>query len=190
MDDSRAMRSGVQTREILMTMHQRQRNPVPPAQPDPPDNLPADLAALSDADLRTLRLIWGSRWGAVPGLRSADLLRLLIAWRLQADAEGDLTERARRRAQELADDAEVRVMAPRGSVCPEPAGRPASRDPRLPAPGAVLVREYKGRVLRVLVTEDGFEWGGQRYASLSAVARAVTGSHLNGFRFFRLEAAP
>ena len=113
-----------------------------------------------------------------------------IAWRLQADAEGDLSERARRRAQELADDAEVRVMAPRGSVCPEPASRPVARDPRLPAPGAVLVREYKGRVLRVLITDDGFEWGGQRYASLSAVARAVTGSHLNGFRFFRLEAAP
>ena len=113
-----------------------------------------------------------------------------IAWRLQADAEGDLSERARRRAQELADDAEVRVMAPRGSVCPEPASRPASRDPRLPAPGAVIVRGYKGRTLRVLVTEDGFEWNGQRYASLSAVARAVTGSHLNGFRFFRLEAAP
>lgn len=120
-----------------------------------------------------------------------------IAWRLQANAEGDLSERARRRAEELADDAEVRVMAPPTMVCPPQPGTsltvsravPPERDPRLPAPGSVIVREYKGRTLRVLVLEDGFECDGERYASLSAVARAVTGSHLNGFRFFRLRSS-
>ena len=43
--------------------------------------------------------------------------------------------------------------------------------------------------MRVLVTADGFEYEGMRYASLSAAAKAITGSHCNGFRFFKLEGA-
>jgi len=50
------------------------------------------------------------------------------------------------------------------------------------------VREYKGRTIRVVVLSDGqgFEWNGDRYRTLSAIAKKVTGSHINGFRFFRL----
>ncbi len=122
-----------------------------------------------------------------------------IAWRLQANAEGDLSERARKRAAELADDAEVRVMAPKTMICPPqpvaptPVTRPVPdahpTDPRLPVPGAAIVREYKGRTLRVVVLDDGkgFEYEGDRYRTLSAVAKQVTGSHINGFRFFRLQ---
>ena len=167
MDDSRAMRSGVQTREILMTMHQRQRNPVPPAQPDPPDNLPADLAALSDADLRTLRLIWGSRWGAVPGLRSADLLRLLIAWRLQAEAMGGLDAQSRRALHRTG---------------------PVRAQGLELGPGTVLRRDWGGICHEVVVAETGFRWQGQVYPSLSQVARAITGTRWNGPRFFGLAA--
>ncbi len=122
-----------------------------------------------------------------------------IAWRIQANAEGDLSERARKRARELANDAEVRVMAPRTLVCPpQPPDAPTvSRkvsaahpsDPRLPAPGSAIVRQYKGKTIRVIVLEPGkgFEYDGERYRTLSAVAKQVTGSHLNGFRFFRLQ---
>ncbi len=65
---------------------------------------------------------------------------------------------------------------------------PSPVDPRLPPPGTVLRRRYKGRVLQVLVLADGFEFEGRRYPWLSAVAKAITGSHINGYRFFRLGA--
>ncbi len=64
---------------------------------------------------------------------------------------------------------------------------PPSVDHRLPPPGNVIVRRYRGRVLQVVVLVDGFEFEGRRYPSLSAVAKAITGSHWNGYRFFRLE---
>ena len=90
-----------------------------------------------------------------------------IAWRIQSNAEGDLSERARKRAAELADDAEVRVMAPKTMICPPQVGETATvtrpiptgddkpTDPRLPASGSAIVRKYKGRTIRAVVLEDG-----------------------------------
>ena len=121
-----------------------------------------------------------------------------LAWRIQANAEGDLTERARNRAAEIADDADIRVMAPKTLICPPESGEPVTvrrrlsngehNDPRIPAPGFAIVREYKGRKIRVVVLADseGFEFEGERFRTLSAIAKKVTGSHINGFRFFRL----
>ena len=60
------------------------------------------------------------------------------------------------------------------------------RDPRLPKPGSVLVRHYKGLALSVRVEADGFTWNGATYRSLSAVAKAITGDHVSGPFFFRL----
>jgi Protein of unknown function (DUF2924) len=120
-----------------------------------------------------------------------------IAWRMQALAEGDLSERARRRAAELANDADVRVMPPRrspGNAVHATVARvvdvPAANDPRLPPPGSFIERRYKGQRLRVRVSPEGngFEYEGERYRTLTAVAKAITGSHINGFRFFKLEA--
>jgi hypothetical protein len=65
-----------------------------------------------------------------------------------------------------------------------PAPRPHADD-RLPPPGTVLTRPFKGAVLQVKVLAEGFEYQGQVYPSLSAVAKAITGSHCNGFLFFR-----
>ena len=123
-----------------------------------------------------------------------------IAWRIQANAEGDLSERARARAAELANDAEVRVMAPRTMICPPqhgeaaivtraaPKGNGKAPDPRLPPPGSAIVRTYKGRTIRAVVLEDGkgFECNGERFRTLTGLTKKVTGSHMNGFRFFRL----
>lgn len=116
-----------------------------------------------------------------------------IIWRLQAQAEGDLSERARRRAQELANDADLRMKAPpQKKQSPAPRGRKVQatiarpHDDRLPMPGTVLTRQYKGAELTVTVLADGFEFEGEKFQSLSAVARAITGSHCNGFLFFRL----
>lgn len=112
-----------------------------------------------------------------------------IAWRIQALAEGELSERARQRAAELANDADVRIVPARAK---EDAKTklfvPTASDPRLPAPGSVLVRKYKGRVIRVVVMPDAFEYEGERYPSLTALAKKITGSHCNGFRFFGMEA--
>jgi len=116
-----------------------------------------------------------------------------ILWRLQANAEGDLSERARRRAAELADDSELRKSAPRVSTSTEgttgtvvTAPLPVSTDARLPMAGTVLTRIYKGGELRVAVLASGFEWEGEVYRSLSAVAKAITGSHCSGHAFFGL----
>src|SRR5262249_34166867 len=111
-----------------------------------------------------------------------------IAWRLQALAEGDLSDRARRRAAELASDADLRLAPPKNNPPAErlPALPIHKPDQRLPAAGSMLVRPYKGRTLHVRVLTQGFEFEGTRYPSLSAVAKAVTGCHCNGFLFFRL----
>ena len=122
-----------------------------------------------------------------------------IAWRLQALAEGDLSERARKRAAELANDADVRLMPPRAPAAdPEVVGgrravkisAQAPADPRLPSVGTAITRQYKGRSIRVLVQADGLEFEGERYKTLTAVAEHITGSHINGYRFFSLEARP
>lgn len=116
-----------------------------------------------------------------------------IVWRMQALREGDLSERARRRAIELADDSEIRLYAPRGPglnaglVVTEKfdAGRHAS----FPKPGSVLRREYKGAAIVVRVLPRGFEYEGEIYRSLTAIAQKVTGSHWNGVSFFGLPSA-
>ena len=112
-----------------------------------------------------------------------------IAWRMQALAEGDLSERARKRAAELACDADLRVRPPgesRDSTEARPEKRPPPRDRRLPAPGTLLVRAYRGCSCQVKVLERGFEYDGQIYGSLTAVARQITGQHWNGYHFFGL----
>ncbi|HEY7157460.1 MAG TPA: DUF2924 domain-containing protein [Gemmataceae bacterium] len=62
---------------------------------------------------------------------------------------------------------------------------PTPVDQRLPPPGTILTRPYKGQLVQVQVLTDGFAYAGKVYPSLSAVAKAVTGSHCNGFLFFR-----
>ena len=133
-------------------------------------NIKAELAALEKMSTRELV----ERYAALTGqpVRTGHRAYLIrkIAWRLQADAEGDLPSRAvaasagvglsgraRRRAAELADDADVRLMPPRrtpeaaegGPSCVAPVSQ---ADPRLPAPGAAITRAYKGRTLQVVVS--------------------------------------
>ena len=113
-----------------------------------------------------------------------------IAWRLQANAEGDLSERARQRAVALAQEAELRIRAPE-SFLRELSGatgkwRSPHRDARLPAPGTWLTRQFHQQSVAVEVLEKGFRYQERIYKSLSAVARHVTGTQWNGFAFFAL----
>ncbi len=125
-------------------------------------------------------------------------LKKRIAWRIQALAGGDLSERARKRAKELARDADLRMRAPRDPVKPGSAEARArsvksrlssAHDPRVPLPGVLLHREYKGRDIVVRVLDEGFEFEDRRYKSLTAIAREVTGGKWNGFVFFGLNKA-
>ena len=112
-----------------------------------------------------------------------------IAWRLQVLAEGDLSERAHRRALKIADDRDLRVNVP-ASVMQLGRGaakrKPIQPDPRRPLPGSVLSRAFRGQNIEVKVLEEGFHYQGQQYGSLSAVARAATGTRWNGLVFFGL----
>ena len=115
-----------------------------------------------------------------------------VTWRLQAMHEGDLSERARRRARELANDADLRIRPPAAPVEAGDNGGTATSpfrvepDDRLPMAGTLLKREYKGQTDQVRVLPQGFEFDGEVHRSLSAVARKVTGAHWNGFLFFGL----
>lgn len=115
-----------------------------------------------------------------------------IAWRLQALREGGLSERAHRRALELANDADLRIRPPAKAPITGEVGSTVNlpfrveADDRLPMPGTLLRREYKGKTVQVRVMPKGFEFDGEVYRSLSAVARKVTGAHWNGYHFFGL----
>ncbi len=123
------------------------------------------LAELAQADLPTLRGHWQARWGTPPPLRSAGLMRLSIAWRLQAEALGGL------------DRAAKRQIARTGRLQPE--GQELGL-------GARLHREWQGRMVEVVVTPEGFRWEDRTFPSLSAAATAIAGTRWNGPRFFGL----
>src|SRR5262245_437091 len=156
-------------------------------------NVGHEVAALRRMTVKQLRDRYAEVFGEeTPAHNKAWLVRR-IAWRLQALAEGDLSERARRRAAELANDADLRLSPPRVPATQvtapertEPQVLPFQPDDRLPPSGTILTRPYKGDVVQVLVLPQGFEYHGAVYPSLSAVAKAVTGSHVNGYLFFRL----
>ena len=165
-------------------------------------NIESELAALDRMSTGDLAEYYAELHGQPCRTRHRAYLIRKIAWRIQANAEGDLSERAKKRAAELADDADVRVMAPRTMICPPQTGetavvtKPVSMekdrlsDPRLPSPGSAIVRKYKGCTHRVVFLDDatGFEYDGDRFRTLTAVAKKITGSHINGFRFFHLGA--
>ena len=156
-------------------------------------NVANEMAALRRMTVPDLRRRYAEVFGEETRCRHKEYLWRRIIWRLQALQEGDLSERARRRAEELANDADLRVRAPRKTAVAAPAAERTivgrinvPLDDRLPMPGTVLVREYRGKQVRVTVLEHGFEYEGLVYRSLSAVARAVTGCHWNGYHFFGL----
>jgi hypothetical protein len=149
-----------------------------------------ELEALERMTPRQLREKYAEVFGEQTNSGNKRWLVKRIAWRMQSAAEGDLSERARRRAEELASDADLRMNAPKlaalsGTHTATKVIAPRSDD-RLPPPGSIITRPYKGRDLQVRVLATGFEYDGRVYPSLSAVAKAITGSHCNGYLFFRL----
>ena len=154
-------------------------------------NIAREAAQLRRLTIAELRAHYAEVFGEPTNAHNRIWLVRRIAWRLQSLAEGDLSERARRRAEELANDADLRLGPPRSKAVKQilseaaTVAAPGPRDDRLPPPGTILVRPFRGQNLHVQVLTDGFAFEGHVYRSLSAVARAVTGSHCNGFLFFR-----
>jgi len=156
-----------------------------------PLNVHQEVATLQRLGATQLRARYAEVFGETTPAHNKTWLIRRIAWRLQALAEGDLSERAQRRAEELANDADLRMNPPRPRADTPRVAEPASaivplRDRRLPPVGSVLARVYRGQSVQVRVLADGFEYEGRIYPSLSAVAKHITGTHCNGFLFFRL----
>jgi hypothetical protein len=152
-------------------------------------NVGRELATLQRLTVPQLRQRYAEVYAETTNAGNRAWLIKRILWRLQALAEGDLSERARQRAAELACDADLRLNPPKTltlpmSEMPSPSPRPQTDD-RLPPPGTILSRPYKGRTLQVQILVEGFAFDGNVYPSLSAVARAATGTHTNGYLFFR-----
>lgn len=125
--------------------------------------------------IAAIRDTWERRFGeCAPRIQSADLLLRLLAWRLQVETHGGLDEVTARQlhlmATALTNDTKTSV--------PEVSGLET---------GTILVREWRNIEHRVLVLEGGFEHQGKRYDSLTAIARAITGTNWSGPRFFGLE---
>jgi Protein of unknown function (DUF2924) len=115
--------------------------------------------------------------GEAPAHLSRWLLMKVLAYRLQSDAFGDLDKSIRRILRSGEDD---RVGAPFDRRAPQ------TREGLGLKAGALLVREWKGQLERVTVLEEGFAWNGRTFASLSQIAKAMTGTNWNGHRFFGL----
>jgi xanthine/CO dehydrogenase XdhC/CoxF family maturation factor len=160
-------------------------------------NVKRQIAALERMTVSRLQQRYAEVFGETARSGNRQWLLRRVAWRIQSLAEGDLAtraiERCRERARELARDADLRLRPPdspntdtgqNGAVAV--GAMPVRRDERIPPPGAVLTRLFKGYEYKVTVLPDGFEYDGDVYRSLSAVAHAITGSHWNGLHFFGL----
>ncbi len=159
----------------------------------------AAVHALSNMTASQLRDRYQQLFGEPTRTGNRDFLINRLGWRIQSLAEGSLSERAKRRAEELARDADLRTSIPRPTkvsgqgaalTLPLAAMSPpaaSSAHDRLPGPGTLLTRTYRGKRVSVTVLSQGFDYNGQVYRSLSAVAKVITGSHWNGHLFFGLK---
>jgi hypothetical protein len=150
----------------------------------PGASLPLDASVLSIVanlgghDLNGLRRQWRDHLGGEPPTHLPHwLLMRVLAYRLQADAFGDLDKSIRRTLRSGKEDSVGAPFDRREPQTREGVGLKA---------GALLVREWKGQLERVMILEQGFAWNGQTFGSLSQIAKAMTGTNWNGHRFFGL----
>ena len=135
----------------------------------------ARLAALKDMTVRELKAEWGKLFSSEAPNNSRPFLEQRLAYRIQELTFGGPSKPVRQLLDALADQVEGKKV--RKSVI---------SDPRNPVIGTRLVREWDGGEHVITVLKDGFDWQGRRYKSLSAIARDITGTRWNGYRFFGL----
>ena len=154
------------------------------------------IAALAALNVPALREEHRKVFGKDPLSSHRQLLFRKIAWRLQADEEGWQPDQVRELARAIARDTPLRqrvvtnASKRRAGLPPEQttvATIQPERDPRLPMPGGLIIKQHKGQTIVVKVLDDGrFECDDRRYRSLSAIAQAITGTKWNGLLFFGL----
>ncbi len=133
------------------------------------------LAALKTMSVTELKGEWRTLFGAAAPNNSRPFLELRLAWRIQELTYGGPSRDTARMLDTLADEVEGNEVRAR-----------IVADPRRPIAGTRMIREWNGVEHAVTVLRDGFEFEGRRYKSLSAIARAITGTRWNGWRFFGL----
>jgi hypothetical protein len=134
-----------------------------------------ELDRIRSLSFEELRLEWRRLYQSEPPKISRDLVVLALGYRLQEVKQGGLGKSTRRKLQTIA-----KALRKTGRVGPTPN--------LSPKPGARLIREWHGRTHTVTVTEDGFEYAGASYPSLTKIAKKITGTHWSGPRFFGLPA--
>ena len=139
------------------------------------DPILARLAALKSMSVNDLKAEWQALFNAPAPNNSRTSLESRLAYRIQELTYGGPDKQTRRLLDLLADEVEG-TLTRKAQIA----------DPRNPVVGTKLIREWDGTAHTVTVLKEGFEWGDQRYKSLSAVARAITGTRWNGYRFFGL----
>ena len=143
------------------------------------DQIRSEIDRLREVAPAALRDRYQELFGREPATNHREHLIRRIAWQLQAMKDGGLSLRALGRATEIVGDADLNGRRPFARRT-----KKKRSDPRLPPPGTELTREYGDRVIVAKVLEDGIECEGKRFASLSAAARAMTGTRWNGLVFF------
>jgi Protein of unknown function (DUF2924) len=157
---------------------------TPASAPSERETLDALVASFSDLNLDQLELQWRNHLGGTPPAHLPGWLMMrVLAYRIQAEASRDLDRAVLRRLREPRNEA---LQSP--GACPFAPRGPTTREGVGLKSGALLVREWRGHLERVMVLDDGFAWNGGVYPSLSRVAKAITGTNWNGHRFFRLKA--
>ncbi len=135
----------------------------------------ARLATLKAMSVNDLKAEWQVLFDAPAPNNSRTFLESRLAYRIQELTYGGPDRETRRMLDLLADEVDG-TLTRKSQIA----------DPRNPVVGTRLIREWDGVAHTVTVLKDGFEWDGRRYKSLSAVARAITGTRWNGYRFFGL----
>lgn len=151
-------------------------------------SLAARLHTLHGLGTAALRRQYRELFGEDTPSHNRDYLFKRIAWRLQEQAYGGLSQRTAQRLETLVDESLIRQRPPSGFRPPVQAGpRPDTRpEPRTPMVGTVLRRRYKGHDLEVTILDNGILYDGTLYTSLTAAARAITGTRTSGRLFFGL----
>ena len=153
--------------------------PKPQGLPRPGEDVATDgavlaqLAAMQKLSVNELKAKWEALFGTPAPNNARAFLELRIGYRIQELTYGGLTRETRRVLDLLADEVEGKIS--RKSMV---------ADPRNPVVGTRLVREWDGAEHTITVLRDGYDWQGRKFRSLSAVAKAITGTNWNGFRFF------
>jgi len=138
----------------------------------------AQLSTLGRMTVPELKAKWESLFGSPAPNNSRNYLEFRLGHRVQELTHGGLSHETRRMLDLLADEVEGKSSR-----------KVIANDPRNPVIGTQLVREWDGVEHTVTVIRDGFDWQGRKFKSLSAVARTITGTQWNGYRFFGLRQA-